>query len=71
MSFTAKDVTGWLTVPRETEHLEFKAAREQFDTEKLLRYCVALANEGGGRLRAPRDRDHRDRRIVTTQIGAS
>lgn len=50
MSFTAKDVTGWLTVPRETEHLEFKAAREQFDTEKLLRYCVALANEGGGRL---------------------
>ena len=34
----------------ENEHLEFKEAREQFNHEKLFRYCVALANEGGGSL---------------------
>jgi ATP-dependent DNA helicase RecG len=38
----------WLNVPAETEQLEFKEAKEQFDTTKLLKYCVALANEGGG-----------------------
>ncbi len=40
----------WLTTPAENEHLEFKEAKQQFDTTKLLRYCVALANEGGGHL---------------------
>jgi ATP-dependent DNA helicase RecG len=40
----------WLAGGPETEHLEFKAARQQYDTNKLLRYCVALANEGGGYL---------------------
>ena len=34
----------------ETEHLEFKEARKQFDFEKLLAYCVAIANERGGLL---------------------
>ena len=34
--------------PAENERLEFKEAKQQFDTTKLLRYCVALANEGGG-----------------------
>jgi ATP-dependent DNA helicase RecG len=38
----------WLVAPAEHEHLEFKEAKQQFDTTKLLRYCVALANEGGG-----------------------
>ena len=40
----------WLSTPAENEHLEFKEAKQQFDTTKLLRYCVALANEGGGHL---------------------
>ncbi|MEH2291782.1 ATP-binding protein [Nostoc sp.] len=40
----------WLNVPVETERLEFKEAKQQFDTTKLFRYCVALANEGGGYL---------------------
>lgn len=40
----------WLLAPTETEQLEFKEAKQQFDTTKLLRYCVALANEGGGHL---------------------
>jgi ATP-dependent DNA helicase RecG len=38
----------WLVAPAEREHLEFKEAKQQFDTTKLLRYCIALANEGGG-----------------------
>lgn len=37
-----------LAVPAERESLEFKEAQEQFDTNEFLRYCVALANEGGG-----------------------
>lgn len=34
----------------EDEHLEFKEAKNQFSAEKLCEYCVALFNEGGGRL---------------------
>lgn len=34
----------------ETQHLEFKEAKQQFDTTRLYKYCVALANEGGGNL---------------------
>ncbi len=34
----------------EDEHLDFKEARNHFDFEKLVHYCVALANEGGGKL---------------------
>ncbi|MBI5647501.1 MAG: putative DNA binding domain-containing protein [Ignavibacteriae bacterium] len=43
-------LSNWLIAPAEDEHLEFKEAKIQFDTDKLLRYCVALANEGGGHL---------------------
>ena len=35
---------------KENEHLEFKAAREDFSHDKLTKYCVALANERGGQL---------------------
>lgn len=38
----------WLLAPTETERLEFKEAKLQYDSTKLLKYCVALANEGGG-----------------------
>lgn len=34
----------------EAENLEFKEAKQQYDREKLFKYCVALANEKGGRL---------------------
>ena len=47
---TLDTLTHWLAAPAESEHLEFKEAKQQFDTTKLLRYCVALANEGGGHL---------------------
>lgn len=35
---------------RESEHLEFKEAKRNFHFEKLVKYCAALANEGGGSL---------------------
>jgi len=38
-----------LTKP-EDEHLEFKEAKNGFEFELLVKYCVALANEGGGDL---------------------
>lgn len=45
-----EELARWLVTPVETEHLEFKEAKQQFDIMKLLRYCVALSNEGGGHL---------------------
>ncbi len=35
---------------REDEHLEFKEANNRFDFESLVKYCVAIANEGGGKI---------------------
>jgi hypothetical protein len=35
----------WKAAKSETEHLEFKEARDRFEFYKLLEYCVALANE--------------------------
>jgi ATP-dependent DNA helicase RecG len=34
---------------REDEHLEFKAATVNFHFETLVKYCAALASEGGGK----------------------
>lgn len=50
MKTPLEEVERWLAAPREHEHLEFKEAKNQYDTTKLMRYCVALANEGGGKL---------------------
>jgi ATP-dependent DNA helicase RecG len=33
----------------EFERLEFKRAENSYDFEKLIKYCIALANEGGGK----------------------
>ena len=49
-AITLDTLTQWLTTPAESEHLEFKEAKQQYDSSKLLRYCAALANEGGGYL---------------------
>ena len=40
----------WMNHREEDEHLEFKVAKSQFKFRKVVEYCVALANEGGGRL---------------------
>ncbi|MFC1490624.1 ATP-binding protein [Candidatus Latescibacterota bacterium] len=45
-----KKLDQWLVAPAETERLEFKEAKQQYSIEKLLKYCVALSNEGGGHL---------------------
>lgn len=47
---TAQQIDLWLTTPSEHQRLEFKEAKIQFDNRKLYKYCVALANEGGGHL---------------------
>ena len=47
---TLDQLDRWLNAKRETEHLEFKEAKHQYDSTKLIHYCVALANEGGGYL---------------------
>lgn len=35
---------------REGAHLEFKEAKNNYDSDKLTQYCCALANEGGGKI---------------------
>lgn len=50
MTTELQQINIWLTTPTETQNLEFKQAKTQFDNKKLYRYCIALANEGGGKL---------------------
>lgn len=50
----------------EDEHLEFKEAKTSFDYEKLVKYCCALANEGGGKI-VLGVTDKRPRHIVGSQ----
>lgn len=47
---TLETLNNWLTTSCENERLDFKEAKHQYDTNKLLRYCVAFANELGGYL---------------------
>lgn len=35
---------------KESEHLEFKEAKNSYEFEDLVKYCVAIANERGGRI---------------------
>ena len=50
MPVTLAQVDRWLTEPSERRRLEFKEAKGGFDGRLLCRYCVALANAGGGHL---------------------
>ncbi len=50
----------------EDEHAEFKEAKSQFDFKKLLNYCIALANERGGKL-VLGVTNSRPRRVVGTR----
>ena len=52
---------------KEDEHLEFKEAKKNFHFETLVKYCVALANEGGGRMILGVT-DKQPRKVVGTQI---
>jgi len=48
MSTTPQQIDLWRQSHSEHQRLEFKEAKTQFDNQKLYKYCVALANEGGG-----------------------
>lgn len=50
MGTSLDELSKLIQVPKEGANLEFKQAHNNFDFFKLLQYCVALANEGGGRV---------------------
>jgi ATP-dependent DNA helicase RecG len=50
MRTTPEQINIWRQATTETQRLEFKEAKTQFDNRKLYKYCIALANEGGGQL---------------------
>lgn len=50
----------------EDEHLEFKEARTSFQFDELVKYCAALANEGGGAI-VLGVTDRRPRQVVGTR----
>ena len=50
MTTSPQQIDQWRASPSEHQRLEFKEAKRQYDFTKLCRYCVALANEGGGHL---------------------
>lgn len=49
MTVSMEQLQSWL-LAKEDEHLEFKEAKRNFHFETVVKYCVALANEGGGQL---------------------
>lgn len=68
MQTTVEQIHEWLNAPEGT-NLEFKEAKQSYHFEKLLEYCVALANEGGGKI-VLGVTDQRPRRIVGTRAFA-
>lgn len=50
MTITPAQINIWRGIASETQNLEFKEAGNQYDTRKLCRYCVAIANEGCGHM---------------------
>lgn len=64
MKTTPEQLHQWLSEP-EGVRLEFKEAKNRYDFDKLVQYCVALANEGGGKIILGVT-DQRPRRIVGT-----
>ncbi len=49
MTVSINELQTWMN-DQEGEHLEFKEAKTSFHFEKLVKYCIALANEGGGKM---------------------
>ncbi|MDP6040222.1 MAG: ATP-binding protein, partial [Candidatus Latescibacteria bacterium] len=64
MAVTLTQLAAWMDAD-ENEHLEFKEAKARFDFEKLVQYCVALANERGGHIILGVT-DKKPRRVVGT-----
>ena len=68
MTTTREQLQRWLDEPEGTR-LEFKEAKQNFHFDKLVEYCVAIANEGGGKVIFGVT-DLRPRRIVGTSAFA-
>lgn len=49
MTTPLDQLQAWMNA-KEDEHLEFKEEKNNFHFETLVKYCVALANEGGGKM---------------------
>jgi ATP-dependent DNA helicase RecG len=62
VAVTAAELDRLLTEP-EGERLEFKEAKSNYHFEKLVEYCAALSNEGGGKVLLGVT-DARPRRVV-------
>lgn len=65
MAKTVQQIDAWRAARSEHQRLEFKEAKTQYDNRKLYKYCVALANEGGGHLLLGIE-DQPPRRVVGT-----
>lgn len=65
MSVSIEQLEDWMKGV-EDEHLEFKEAKNQYNTDKLIRYCSALANERGGKMILGVT-DKKPRRVVGTK----
>ncbi|HVA48208.1 MAG TPA: ATP-binding protein [Pirellulales bacterium] len=65
---SSPQIEEWLRT-KEGEHLEFKEAKSNFHFEKLVKYCAALANEGGGSI-VLGVTDRRPRKVVGSQAFA-
>ena len=63
---TPDDIRNYMLLPSETNNIEFKEAKKSFDDDKLYKYCVAIANCGGGNLILGIT-DKKPRTIVGTQ----
>jgi hypothetical protein len=50
MKTTPADIDLWRQAPTEHQNLEFKEAKNTYHLDAVAEYCVAIANEGGGRL---------------------
>ncbi len=68
MSTTPAEFQSYLDAP-EGGQLEFKTATNNFHFEELVKYCVALANEGGGKVILGVT-DRRPRQVVGTKAFA-
>jgi ATP-dependent DNA helicase RecG len=63
---TPEQIDLWRQSASEHQRLEFKEAKQQYDHRKLCRYCLAIANEGGGFLILGVS-DQRPRQVVGTK----
>lgn len=68
MTARLDELAAWMASD-EDEHLEFKEAKNRYDFELLVKYCCALANEGGGHI-VLGVTDRKPRRVVGSQAFA-